>query len=143
MNEVDLFKLQQELSSLRQNNDSLAERLRARDRADAEAKEAAKPKDNFKLKFAQEMAAKELANHAEEYRLAAWRERKVFLVDHPPEYREGGWPEGHTAETYINRAQGLNAEGTALANEKPAEAEVVKLSPWLEAAIAKAKGGKS
>jgi hypothetical protein len=142
MNEVDLFKLQQELSSLRQNNDSLAERLRARDRADAEAKEAGKPKDNFKLKFAQEMAAKELANHAEEYRLAAWRDRKVFLVDHPPEYREGGWPEGLNAQIAVNRAQGLNDDGTALVGEKPAEPEPTKLSPWLEAAIAKAKEGK-
>jgi hypothetical protein len=43
----------------------------------------------------------------------------------------------------VNRAQGLNDDGTALVGEKPPEPEPTKLSPWLEAAIAKAKEGKS
>jgi hypothetical protein len=142
MNEVDLFKMQQELASLRQNNEGLADRLRARDMADVAAKEAAKPKPNYMLKFTQDFAASELAKHAEDYRQRAWRERKVFLVDHPPEYREGGWPEGLTAEIAVNRAQGLNDEGTALRDEQPPAPEEIKLPPWLEAGLAKAREGK-
>jgi hypothetical protein len=143
--ETDLFKLQQELQSLREQRVSLTDQLRARDMAEVARVEAAKPKDNFELKFAQQFVEKELANPAfvEDYRKAAWREAKVFMVDHPPEYREGGWPENLTAEIYINRSHGLNDDGDALVGEKPPEPEPTKLSPWLEAGIARAKEGKS
>jgi hypothetical protein len=47
-----------------------------------------------------------------------------------------------TAETYTRRYHGLNDDGTALAGEKAAEPEEIKLSPWLEGALAKAREGK-
>jgi hypothetical protein len=149
MSEIDMFRLQQELSSLRQNNESLTERLRQRDRDEVAKAEAAKPKDNYRLQGAQRSVAGTLGNPeaVEELRAAAWVDFSLspgegrLYRDRAP--GDGRWPEGVTAEGYVRKFHGLNESGDALAGEKPVEPEPTKLSPWLEAGIARAKEGKS
>jgi hypothetical protein len=149
MSEIDMFRLQQELSSLRQNNESLTERLRQIDR-DAVAKaEAARPKDNYRLKQAQRSVDGTLAipQAVEELRASAWLDFSLspgegrLYRSRPP--RDGSWPEGMTQESYIRKFHGLNESGDAMAGETPPEPEETKLSPWLEAGIARAKEFKS
>src|SRR5260370_1308776 len=132
MNEIDLFKLQQELSSLRNNNESLVERLRQRDAADIAARDAAKPKVNYGLQGAQRSVDDSLANPKalEELRAAAWSDWALsqtgtnFYRNRAP--GDGSWPEGINAVSYVRKFHGLNDEGTALVGEKPVEPEETK-----------------
>jgi hypothetical protein len=103
---------------------------------------------NYALKIAQQSVDRTLGNPdaVEELRASAW----VDFSHTPGEgnyYRhrapgDGSWPEGVTAESYVKKFHGLNDDGTALAGEKPVEPEETKLSPWLEAGIARAMEGK-
>jgi hypothetical protein len=149
MSEIDLFKLQQELATLRQNNESLADRLRQRDHDEIAKAEAAKPKENFRLKHAQRSVDQTLGNPeaVEELRASAWTDFSLtsgegnLYRSRPP--KDGSWPEGVTPESYTRKFHGLNESADALAGEKPPEPTETKLSPWLEAGIARAKEGKS
>jgi len=133
---------------MRQNNVSLADRLRQRDHDELAKAEAAKPQINYALKHAQRSVDESLENPKamEELRAVAWIDYShatpgKFWHNRAP--GDGSWPEGVTPEAYVRKFHGLNADGTALAGEKPVEPEPSKLSPWLEAGIARAKEGKS
>src|SRR5882672_7508720 len=129
MSEADLFRLQQELATLRQNNVSLADRLRQRDHDEIAKAEAAKPKVNYALQIAQRSVEKSLENPEamEELRACAW----IDFSHTPGEgnfYRnrapmDGSWPEGVTPESYVRKFHGLDESGDAMAGEKPPEPE--------------------
>jgi hypothetical protein len=145
----ETFRLQQELATLRATNMAQADSLRARDMAELAKAEAAKPKDNYRLTYAQRSVDGTLGNSqaVEELRASAWLDFSLspgegrLYRSRPP--RDGSWPEGMTPESYVRKFHGLNESGDAMAGEKTPEPEEKKLSPWLEAGIARAKEGKS
>lgn len=148
MSEIDLYQLQQQLATERRNNVSLAERLHQRDMAENAKAEAAKPKVNYALRSAQQSVDRTLGNPeaVEELRVCAWidfshtpGEGNLYRSRAP---KDGSWPPEVSADSYVKKFHGLNDDGDALAGEKPPEPET-KLSPWLEAGIARAKEGKS
>src|SRR5947209_6175879 len=98
---TDVARLQQELATVKANNESLVERLRAKDMELVELNSPKPVEVNPMLKFYQEFVGNELADHVEDYRQQAWKERKVFLEDYPQAFHDGGWPEGLTAEVYV------------------------------------------
>jgi hypothetical protein len=136
-------RLQIELDTLRRTNDFYAAQLRTRDLAEADKNTPAET--NYALQRAQRSVDKSLENPeaVEELRACAWIDYShstpgKFWHNRAP--GDGSWPEGVTPESYVRKFHGLNEDGTALAGKKPPEPEEIKLSPWLEAAIAKAKG---
>jgi hypothetical protein len=143
MNETE--RLRVELDTMRRTNEAYAEELRARD---LEAAKDTTPQTNYLLQSAQQFVEQNLGDPKalEELRRAAWVDWSLsaagnLYADRAP--RDGSWPEGMTPESYVRKFHGLNEDGDALAGETPPEAEAIKLSPWLEAALAKAKEGKS
>src|SRR4051812_24154779 len=117
----DVARLKAELDQYKRNQATLTDRLRERDLAEADRKAAANkpPEVNPLVKFNQGFVEKELANpkFCEQYRLQAWRENKIFGVDYPPEYHEGGWPEGLSAEIYVRRLNNLRDDGLGFKDE--------------------------
>jgi hypothetical protein len=137
-------RLQIELDTLRRTNVFYAEQLRTRDLAEADKNTPAEI--NYALRSAQRRADEWLENPEamEELRAAAWLDFSLtpeegnLYRSRPPS--DGSWPPEMSAESYVRKFHGLNESADALAGETPPEPEEIKLSPWLEAAIAKAKG---
>jgi hypothetical protein len=142
----EVYRLREALESYKRNNESLVEKIRELDMAEVERK-SAKPEVNYALQVAQRFVEDTLANPkaVEELRRCAWSDWSRSPGGNFYRYlapSDGSWPEGFTPEAYVRNFHGLNDDGTAMAGEPESEAQEIKLSPEMQAMIARAEAGK-
>jgi hypothetical protein len=144
----EVYRLREALESYKRTNESLVDKIRELDVADVERK-SAKPEVNYALQVARRFVEDTLANPkaVEELRRCAWSDWSRSPGGNFYRYlapSDGSWPEGEgfTPEAYVRNFHGLNADGRAMAGEPEPKAEEIKLSPEMQAMIARAEAGK-